>query len=718
MRCLIYLLVFLAVMAGSVRTSRAQANLPIYTDHLVNGFQDWSWAARDLTNTSPVHSGSDSISVTSVAWTALSFEHWDFDIAPYASVNFWAHGGTSGGQRLQVNLAYASNGASNGPVYSLPTALTANGWVQYSIPLGSLTAPGVSNYNRVTIELTPNGDTNTFYIDDIELAAAPAPAPVHVTVNAAQPLRTADARWFGVNTATWDEDLGDAQILPLLQQAGTLALRWPGGSTSDGYHWAHDKSGNARFMNLATNLGAEVFTTVNYGTGTAAEATAWVLSANKTNHCGFVYWEIGNECYGTWEEDSNAVPHDPYTYATNAAAYLQQMKAAYPAVPIKVGVVAVPGEDSYSNNATHFAINPRTGVTHYGWTPVMLNTLKSLGVTPDFAIYHFYPQYTATNWEPNVPDSDPLVLQVAGDPSDGWTDWASAAASLRQQISDYLGSAGTNVELVCTENNSDAGAVGEQSTSVVNALYLADSISQLMKTEFNSYIWWDLHNGADLQGAFDPTIYGWRTNGDYGWLNAADIPYPTYYAEKLLQYFIRPGDTVLGATSDYLLLSAYAARKADGSLTLLVINKDATTNFNAQINLSNFAPYSTATVRSYGIAQDEATRTNSVVPGAQDIATNTAAVSAGFTNSFPPYSLTLFTFAPAAAQLSMAMPQAGQLVMQLEGQPETPYIVETSSNLMTWVSISTNTLAGGAVNLTNSIVPGTAQQFWRVVWVP
>ena len=96
-----------------------------------------------------------------------------------------------------------------------------------------------------------------------------------------------------------------------------------------------------------------MFTTINYGTGTPNEAAAWVLTANQTNHCGFQYWEIGNECYGSWEDDSACHPHDPYTYATNAVACIQQMKAAYPAVPIKIGVVVVPGEGSYSNNATH-----------------------------------------------------------------------------------------------------------------------------------------------------------------------------------------------------------------------------------------------------------------------------------------------------------------------------------------------------------------------------
>ena len=174
--------------------------------------------------------------------------------------------------------------------------------------------------------------------------------------------------------------------------------------------------------------------------------------------------------------------------------------------------------------------------------------MKSLGVTPDFLIYHDYPQYTSSGWTfySGSADSDPLLLQVAKNPSpSNWSDWASAAADLRQQITDYIGTGGGSIELCVTENNSDAGAMGRQSTSLVNALYLADSTSALMKTEFRSYIWWDLHNGYQTDGNFDPTIYGWRPNGDYGILNSANSPYPTFYAEKLLENFARPGDSVL-----------------------------------------------------------------------------------------------------------------------------------------------------------------------------
>src|SRR5437899_1474623 len=60
-----------------------QPNLPVYTDHLVNGFQDWGWGTKNVTNTSPVHSGTNSFSHSGGAWNALSFEHPDFNATLY-----------------------------------------------------------------------------------------------------------------------------------------------------------------------------------------------------------------------------------------------------------------------------------------------------------------------------------------------------------------------------------------------------------------------------------------------------------------------------------------------------------------------------------------------------------------------------------------------------------------------------------------------------------
>ena len=705
-------LLFLVLLSWEVKVN-AQANLPIYTDNLVNGFQDWSWAPHNLFNTSPVHSGADSISVSATNWQAISFHHADFDTSPYTNFTFWAHGGTNGGQLLQVYAELSGVGQS---ACQISGSLTANSWQQFVIPLTTLLVANKTNLSRINIQLRAGGSTNTFYVDDVQLTAKPAPAVINVSVNTTPAVRKVDSRWFGVNTAVWDSYFDAPQTVSLLNEMGTTILRFPGGSLSDEYRWASNTTltntwqwatSFSNFVHVATNVGVQAFITVNYGTGTPAEAAAWVRHANVTNHFGFKYWEIGNECYGSWETDSNTFPNDPYTYAVRATNYIAQMRAADPT--IKIGVVVATGENSYSNlySLNHPAVNPRTGQTHYGWTPILLTTLKNLGVTPDFVVHHVYPEYTGT-------ENDATLLQYAAN-------WANDAADLRQQITDYFGPTGTNIELTCTENNSNSGNQGKQSTSLVNGLYYADSLGQLMKTEFNSFVWWDLRNGSDTSGSFDPSLYGWRTNGDLGMIGGLTNRYPPFYAAKLMQSFARAGDTILGATSDYPLISAYVARRASGAISLLVLNKNITTNLNAQIAVNGFTPDSTATIRSYGIPQDEATRTNAVY-SAQDIATNSfGGAGTNFGCNFPPLSLTLFTLTPAAPRLAALPPaSAGQFVFQLQGQANVRYMIQNSTNLAAsaWLSVSTNTLSGSVLNVTNSIAPDASVKFWRAVWLP
>src|SRR5258708_24205005 len=99
-----------------------------------------------------------------------------------------------------------------------------------------------------------------------------------------------------------------------------------------------------------------------------------------------------------------------------------------------------------------------------------------------------------------------------------------------------------------------------------------------MQTELNSMVGWDLRNGTDTSGSFDSTLYGWRSYGDLGLINGPNTRHPTYYAAKLMQYFVQPGDTIFSGSSDFVLLPAYAARRASGTVSLLVLNTGTTTN--------------------------------------------------------------------------------------------------------------------------------------------
>ena len=642
----------------------AQTNRPIYTDNLVNGFSAGSSGlAFNIanTNTNTVHSGYYSISATIAASGGyLSFQHGGFNSSPYGSVEFWINGGTNGGQLLKV---YGTLNGTAQSAYALPKLMT-NVWQQFIVPLSSLGCSNKPNFSGLRIEDASGGAQPVFYVDDVYIGAAPAPAVVHLNIFAAQTNRMADARWFGVNTETWDGYLGNAATLPALANAGILNLRWPGGSGADTHNWAADIGEEQTFNHIATNLGAgaQAFITVNYGSGDSNMAAGYVLFDNITNHCGYKYWEIGNECYGSWEEDTNLPAHNPYTYAVKAAAYIAAMKAADPT--IKIGVVASPGDGSYQNGNANGATNLRTGAVVYGWTPVVLATLKSLRAQPDFLIHHVYPEYTAEPLPaqpppPPIADSDMFLLQST-------SNWAGDAATLRQEISDYFGPAGTNIEICCTENNSDSSNGGKQLSSLVNGLYEADTLAQLMQTEINSYLWWDLRNGMGNNGDVDPSLYGWLQEGDEGLITGANSFHPVYYAMKIMQYFARPGSAILKAGSDYLLLSAYAARQTNGALAVLVINKDPTASFNGQLNFTGFSPGSNAVSRTYGEFQDNATSSN-LSATLQDIAaTNINSAGNLFSYSFPPYSLTVLTFAPSGQAVTNIITLSLQMAIGLD----------------------------------------------------
>jgi hypothetical protein len=83
-----------------------------------------------------------------------------------------------------------------------------------------------------------------------------------------------------------------------------------------------------------------------------------------------------------------------------------------------------------------------------------------------------------------------------------------------------------------------------------------------------------------------------------------------------------------------------------------------------------------------------------------------------------PVALTISPGAPTAPQLQFLSGSNGQFVFQVLGDTNVAYIVQDSTNLKTWYSVSTNTLPAGSLNFTNPILPGTAQQFWRAVWQP
>lgn len=454
--------------------------------------------------------------------------------------------------------------------------------------------------------------------------ASQGATPVQANVDYDAIIRTLDATMFGVNTAIWDGTLDTAGSIALLREAGPTALRFPGGSIADQYHWASDSGAPKpahwvtsfqNFMHVARQTGAQAVITVNYGSGTPEEAAAWVSCANVTNHCHFQYWEIGNENYGAWERDDNMPAHDPVEYARRARDYSTQMRAADPT--IKIGV----------------PVAERIWRMPDRWTPPLLSALAEEGVRPDFLVYHFYP-------EPPGRENDATLLQAA-------SEWPGKAAYLRQELQQRYGSGSAGIDLFCTENNSIPLRPGKQSTSLVNGLFLADSFGEIAQTEFKAFFWWNWCNGGYI-GPEDRTnnnsvlLHGWRNYGDYAMLSKG--PYPTFYTFKLLKWFARPGDRVVRASSNSKLLAVYAVRQANGSLALLVINKSPVETLAANISVAHFQAGPAGVAYEYGMPQDDAARTGA---GPQDVV-RTVFKTAGppLERLFAPYSATVVVLPP------------------------------------------------------------------------
>ncbi len=210
----------------------AVADQIIYDDALQNGWQNWGWATLNYGNTSPVHSGSKSVSVTITTTTAeaIYIAHTAFDSSPYTNLVFWINGGPTGGQQLKVQ------GHANG-TYQAATnlpALVADTWQQFTIPLATLGVANSPNMDGFWIQDRVGAVQPAFYVDDITLqAGVPVQpgtnAPVAIAVDAQANRHAISPLIYGVAFAA------TGQLLDL-----NAPLHRSGGNGTSTYNWQNN----------------------------------------------------------------------------------------------------------------------------------------------------------------------------------------------------------------------------------------------------------------------------------------------------------------------------------------------------------------------------------------------------------------------------------------------------------------------------------------------
>ena len=156
-------------------SSTASADQIIYNDALQNGWQNYSWATVNFATPSPVHSGSDSISVTCSPWSGLFFGYPAFNPSSYTNLSFWINGGPAGGQYVQVQ-AVTSGGAAVAAGLALGP-LAANTWVHVNASSSVLCPAGNTQINGFCVQEDKGNSIPTFYVDDVSLQSSSSAPP-------------------------------------------------------------------------------------------------------------------------------------------------------------------------------------------------------------------------------------------------------------------------------------------------------------------------------------------------------------------------------------------------------------------------------------------------------------------------------------------------------------------------------------------------------------
>lgn len=264
---------------------------------------------------------------------------------------------------------------------------------------------------------------------------------------------------------------------------------------------------------------------------------------------GIHYWEIGNEVYGGkpgdpgcqsngWEETWTC-KGDEYILGTDAHDGVLALRAAMLAVDPSI-VVGVAG-------STEAAQGNR-------WSQAVLETGSA---EIDYFVIHSYPNYY------NYGNPAKELAEIVAMPQ---THWKRLKENTDKALERYA--PGIPIPLVVNEYEIvpvwGKPDVRNYMNKYVDAIWIADSIGQMIANGFDVAAQWDIMNGkSDDWG------------NEFGLMKAdgSNDRQPKYWAFPIWARF---GTTMLPVTSSAKAeseLSVYAGRLEDGTITLLAINK-------------------------------------------------------------------------------------------------------------------------------------------------
>jgi Glycosyl hydrolases family 39 len=364
-------------------------------------------------------------------------------------------------------------------------------------------------------------------------AATPSPVPTPTVVPTPAPTAAAglfvdagsdqgpiSSLVFGTNTGPW---------LPVpfalqstIAAAKLTTLTFPGGNWGDENDVTTDQVD--AFIAYCRQIGAEPRIVTRLKGGTAQQAADLVKYVNVTMKYGVKYWAIGNEpdLYSA----GNVPDYNVDLYNTQWREWAKAMKAVDPSIQLIGPDISQFVADTAGNSYMQ---------TRTDW---LTSFLKANGDMVSIVSIHRYP-FPADGQTP------PTIADLRSNSQE----WDQIIPALRAIIKTTTGK---DLPVAVTEINSSwaVNAGGEATMdSHYNAIWFADVLGRM------------IHQKVFMVDQF-------ALAGQYGIVDAA-APRPMYYAYMMYQRF---GSELVRAQSDDPNVTVYAARRADGTLTVMIVN--------------------------------------------------------------------------------------------------------------------------------------------------
>jgi hypothetical protein len=379
------------------------------------------------------------------------------------------------------------------------------------------------------------------------------------------------------------------------------------------------------FMAFARGLSpaATPLVTVNFSTGSPAEAAAWVHYANVVKGYGIRYWEIGNEEDGNWETGG---PLNASDYARRYIEFYEAMKAADPTIVVAGPCVSSPTAPSGNLDGKSY----------------LQGFVDRLAADPS-GNKAGYAEAVDFHWFPTWQSGDAAILASADQ-------WPSLAGQLSGWLSHHPSP--NTVPIFVTSYNATPGSQ-TFTVQLAEGLWLVGWLGEFIRqlgSRGSAHLWAAMNGGNAISSA---------TDGDLGFLQRESNPFQyqeraDYWAMQLMATrWAMPGSTtdhqLVTSVSSAPLLRTYATLRPDGVLALLVANQDPVTAYDASIAMQSFIPAATSTRYSFDAANYTWVTTTLPFHAEPDLPPTSGVeqgVSASFRHLFPPYSITVLEFAP------------------------------------------------------------------------